>query len=280
MKSAGPLFLTATLLAAAVQAQDAAVADKPYASIVSRNMFGLLPIPPPPTNIDTPPVDPPPKITPNGTMTIFGKLEALFKVANKAKPGQPAKEDSYVLSEGERQDDIEVIKINQADGIITFNNHGKIEDLALVPAANTTAPCKTPCVRSSVSNRGASTFRGGRDMSPASSGSASNTIEETGSMINSRKTTCIGPSTSGQPNRTGISDMPAIGTCTAKIYAMAFLKLSNILRPSLTAATIEDFTRYRMLVDFPPAVARYVRIRLTAPHRTMQWSIYELLIRR
>ena len=140
MKSAGPLFLTATLLAAAGQAQDAAVADKPYASIVSRNMFGLVPIPVVDPATTAPPEEPPPKITPNGTMTIFGKLEALFKVANKGKPGQPAKEDSYVLSEGERQDDITVIKINQADGIITFNNHGKIEDLALVPAANTTAP--------------------------------------------------------------------------------------------------------------------------------------------
>jgi hypothetical protein len=50
--------------------------------------------------------------------------------------------------------------------------------------------------------------------------------------------------------------------------------------PDVTAATIEDFTRYRMLIDFPPAVVRYVRIRLTAPHRTLPWSLYELLIRR
>ncbi len=50
--------------------------------------------------------------------------------------------------------------------------------------------------------------------------------------------------------------------------------------PDITAATIEDFRNYRMLIDFPPRTARYVRIRLAAPHRTMRWSISELHIRR
>jgi hypothetical protein len=50
--------------------------------------------------------------------------------------------------------------------------------------------------------------------------------------------------------------------------------------PDVTAATIGDFWRYTMLIDFPPRTARYVRIRLTAPHRTMHWSIHELHIRR
>src|ERR1017187_4266455 len=141
MKSAGTLFIAVTLLASAgVRAQDAVAPDKPYASIVARNMFGLLPIPPPVPVTTEPPEDPPPKITPNGTMTLFGKLEALFKVANKGKTGQPPKEDSYVLSEGERQEGITVLKINQPDGIITFDNHGHIQELPLIAASNTTAP--------------------------------------------------------------------------------------------------------------------------------------------
>src|ERR1017187_6898360 len=141
MKSAGTLFIAVTLLASAgARAQDAVVPDKPYASIVARNMFGLLPIPPPVPVDTSPPEDPPPKITPNGTMTLFGKLEALFKVANKGKAGQPPKEDSYVLSEGERQEGITVLKINQPDGIITFDNHGHIQELPLIAASNTTAP--------------------------------------------------------------------------------------------------------------------------------------------
>jgi hypothetical protein len=141
MRFAGTLIIAATLLfPAAVRAQDAAEPGGPYASIVSRNMFALVPIPPPPDPAASlPPPEPPPKITPNGIMTIFGKLQALFKVAGKAKGGQPAKDESYVLTEGERQNDIEVIKINQAEGIITFNNHGTIQPLALVPAKDATS---------------------------------------------------------------------------------------------------------------------------------------------
>jgi hypothetical protein len=136
MKCAGPLIFAVTLLlAAAARAQDATAPDKPYASIVTRNMFGLVPIPVVDPNANQPPADPPPKITPNGIMTIFGKLQALFKVANKTKPGQP--DDSYVLCEGERQDDIEVVKINQPDGLITFNNHGIIQELPLVAPKDT-----------------------------------------------------------------------------------------------------------------------------------------------
>jgi hypothetical protein len=97
-------------------------------------MFGLLPLPPPDTNPPAPPVDPPPKITPNGIMTIFGKDQALFKVAVKPKPGQPAKDVSYVLAEGEMQDEITVQKIDHVNGIITFDNHGTIQELPLVEA--------------------------------------------------------------------------------------------------------------------------------------------------
>ncbi|HUC85519.1 MAG TPA: hypothetical protein VL970_10030, partial [Candidatus Acidoferrales bacterium] len=128
-----------TEAAAAAPAPNPA-ADTPYANIVVRNMFGLVPIPPPDPNAGQPPVDPPPKITPNGIMTIFGRDQALFVVANKPKPGQPAKEDSYVLAEGERQDDIEVVKINHETSIITFNNHGTIQELPLIAAKETGGP--------------------------------------------------------------------------------------------------------------------------------------------
>ncbi|MDR3560737.1 MAG: hypothetical protein P4N59_04755 [Negativicutes bacterium] len=152
MKLTGPLLIAASLsLAAHGRSQDAADAatvanvatanaaddNKPYSTIVARNMFGLLPVPPPVPVDAEPPKDPPPKITPNGIMTIFGRNQALFKVANKPKPGQPAKEDSFVLSEGERESDITVVKINKQDSIITFDNHGTIQELPLVPAKDT-----------------------------------------------------------------------------------------------------------------------------------------------
>jgi len=115
-------------------AAHAAMAENPYAPIVERNMFALVPIP---TNN---PADAaalafqPPKITPNGIMTLFGKLQVLFKVAVAAKPGQPAKDESYVMGVGERQDEIEVQKIDEPSATITFNNHGMVQELPLVAA--------------------------------------------------------------------------------------------------------------------------------------------------
>ncbi len=118
-------------LAFTTLAGPAAATENPYTPIVTRNVFGLVPIPvgPPPNPAPDTPL---PKITPNGIMTIFGKLQALFKVAATTKPGQPAKEESYVLGVGERQDDIEVQKIDDQKAVITFNNHGTIQELPLI----------------------------------------------------------------------------------------------------------------------------------------------------
>ena len=52
---------------------------------------------------------------PNGIMSISGQLQALYKVAVIAKAEEPAKDESYILSEGQRQDEIEVIHINDKD---------------------------------------------------------------------------------------------------------------------------------------------------------------------
>jgi hypothetical protein len=103
----------------------------PYATIMERNVFGLVPLPTNPPDAG-PPKDPPPKITPNGIMTVFGKLQVLFKVSVPGKPNQPAKDESYVMCEGDRQDEIEVQKIDEPGAVITFNNHGEIQKLPLV----------------------------------------------------------------------------------------------------------------------------------------------------
>lgn len=101
----------------------------PYASIVARNVFGLNP-PPPPTT-DTPQGAPPPKITLTGITTIFGPSEALYKVSGVPQPGKPPKDESYILKEGEEQDDVAVQRIDVAKGIVTFNNHGTVQDIPL-----------------------------------------------------------------------------------------------------------------------------------------------------
>jgi hypothetical protein len=111
-----------------------ATAGNPYVALVSRNVFGLVPIP----EVDPAslvPATPPPKITPNGIMTLFGKLQVLFKVQVPAAGGQPARELSYTMSEGERQDEIEVQRIDEQAATITFNNHGTVQTLELAKAA-------------------------------------------------------------------------------------------------------------------------------------------------
>ena len=110
----------------------AAPLANPYTPIVTRNVFGLVPIPTNPPPVDPATLVPPPKITPNGIMTLFGKLQVLFKVAGVAKPGQPPKEESYMMSEGDRQNEIEVQKIDEPSATITFINHGVVQELGLV----------------------------------------------------------------------------------------------------------------------------------------------------
>lgn len=118
-------------------------ADNPYAPIAARNIFGLNP--PQPKNITTP--DPPSKITLNGVMDIFGTSQALFYVDVPPRPPLPATQKSYILSEGQRQDDIEVTHIDEKKGVVTFNNHGVVQEIPLVKAAPITTP--TPVVMNS-----------------------------------------------------------------------------------------------------------------------------------
>jgi len=142
MKCVGKIAIwlaSGLVLIAGARADDAAVAsaDNPYAPIVARNLFNLNPV-----TADAPVGDPPPKITLNGIMSISGHLQVLFKVAGTGKPGQSAKDQSYILSEGQRQDDIEVVNINEKASLVTFNNHGTVQDLPLAnaPSATTSGP--------------------------------------------------------------------------------------------------------------------------------------------
>jgi hypothetical protein len=120
-------------------ADGATLSDNPYGAIIARNVFGLEPVP---TNAspEVQPDNPPPKITPNGIMSIFGESQVLFKVAAPPEAGQPPGEEAYVLSVGEQKDDIEVVRIDEKAGIITFNNHGRIQELPLAGAPALAVP--------------------------------------------------------------------------------------------------------------------------------------------
>ena len=117
--------------AAADAAAAPVVSDRPYATIGIRNVFALVP-PPPPPDPSAIAKDPPPKITAKGITDIFGQLNVIFNVDMPAKPGQAGGPKSYMLKEGEREDDIEVVKIDQDAAVITFNNHDVPQDIPLV----------------------------------------------------------------------------------------------------------------------------------------------------
>ncbi|MGD0745246.1 MAG: hypothetical protein ABSA45_08835 [Verrucomicrobiota bacterium] len=136
MKGVGKIWLCLAgglVWNAGLRAADLALANNPYAPIATRNVFDINP--PAPVDPSKANAEPPVKITLNGITAHFGQLHALFKVAVPPKPGQPGKDQFYMLSEGQAQDDIEVTKIDEQAGLVTFNNHGTVQELPLANAA-------------------------------------------------------------------------------------------------------------------------------------------------
>jgi hypothetical protein len=134
------LVLSSLVMAAGTPELFAEVTGHPYQGIVDRNVFNLKPPPRPEDSL--PPPEPPPKITLTGFTTILGDKRVLFKVLVPAKPPQPQKEESYILTEGQRDGDIEVLEIEEKDGVAKFNNHGTIQTLDL--ANNGAKPSGAP----------------------------------------------------------------------------------------------------------------------------------------
>jgi hypothetical protein len=95
----------------------------PYHQIVERNVFGLRS--PPPPRVE-PPTAPLPKIVLTGVTTMLGNKRALLKIQFPAQPSKPVKEESCVLSEGEREGPIEVLEINEKTEQVKVNNSGTV----------------------------------------------------------------------------------------------------------------------------------------------------------
>src|ERR1043165_292151 len=93
-------------------------AGNPYRAISDRNAFALLPPEPPPA--PTPPA-PPANIKLTGITTMFGNKRALLMVQDTA-PG--SKEQSFMLSEGQREGDLEILQIDEKAGTVKVKNAG------------------------------------------------------------------------------------------------------------------------------------------------------------
>ena len=117
-------------------------AAEQYHAIQQRNVFGLKP----PTQVEvTNSPKPLPKITLTGITTILDNKRALMKVAPLGlKPGETNKELSLILTEGQREGDVEVLQIDEKTGSVKVNNSGTVmvltfeKDGAKLPA--TTQP--------------------------------------------------------------------------------------------------------------------------------------------
>ena len=119
---AGAVALWAAATALAVESS-----GSPYQSIVVRNVFGLKDPPPPQRPEDNKP--PPPKIMLQGITTILGKKRALMKVMTPPKPGAKPEDQSLILTEGQREGDIEVLEIDEVNKTVKVNNSGTITNL-------------------------------------------------------------------------------------------------------------------------------------------------------
>jgi len=134
MKHGGKLLICMMGGLAVCSSAQAITSDKesssnPYQSIIDRNVFSLKPPPPP---VDTTEAAKPTalKITLTGITTIFGDKRVLMKAAPTAgKPNESKTEQSYILSQGQREGDLEVLEIDEKAGSVKVNNAGTIQTL-------------------------------------------------------------------------------------------------------------------------------------------------------
>jgi hypothetical protein len=88
-----------------------------------------------------------PKLTLNGITDILGRNLAILKALFPGKPGEPAKEQSYMLAEGQRDGEIEVLQVDQKAGSVKVNNSGTVMTLTFdkdAPKSTTPAPQLSP----------------------------------------------------------------------------------------------------------------------------------------
>jgi hypothetical protein len=133
--------LAAAVVAAQAHALVPEIAPGQYQGITQRNVFGLRSpeVITPPTAVSAPL----PKITLTGITTILGNKRALMKILPVGlKPGETAKELSLILTEGQRESEIEVLQIDEKNGTVKVNNSGTVmmlsfeKDGAKLPAAS------------------------------------------------------------------------------------------------------------------------------------------------
>ena len=102
--------------------------DDPYSAIARRNVFDLKE---PDTNSMVPPVHPPPSnVSLTGIMTVLSQKLALFMIQKPSLPGKPAETPvSCILTEGQRQEGVEVLEIDEKSAKVKIGNDGTVSTI-------------------------------------------------------------------------------------------------------------------------------------------------------
>ena len=116
----------------------------PYQQIAQNNIFRLKP--PQVASPEPAPRPPLPRVTLTGITTMLGK-RVLLKVQFPANPPEPPREQSYILAEGQRDDPIEVLEINEKAGSVRLILSGTDVELTFEkdgPKQPNAPPIQTP----------------------------------------------------------------------------------------------------------------------------------------
>jgi hypothetical protein len=144
--ASSPFQLLLPVLAVILLTPDATAstaAFNPYSGIVERNSFGLKP-PVNPADLVKPPPPQTADIKLQGITTILGRKQVLMKLRVPAKPPEPVRDQSVVLSEGMREGEVEILEINPADGTVKLNNAGAILSLNMKDNGEKPTPGAAP----------------------------------------------------------------------------------------------------------------------------------------
>jgi hypothetical protein len=96
-----------------------------YGGIIARNAFGLQ------TRPVIPVVSPTlPRIALTGITTVLGDKRALLRVNTPAAPSEAAREETYILTEGQRAGELQVLEINELAGNVKVAVAGRVVTVA------------------------------------------------------------------------------------------------------------------------------------------------------
>jgi len=115
----------------------------PYSGIVERNSFGLKP-PVNPADLVKPPAPVVADIKLQGINTILGRKQVMMKIKVPARPPEPAKDQSFVFTEGWREGEVEVKEIDPVEGTVKIDNGGTLLTLNMKDHSERPTPGAAP----------------------------------------------------------------------------------------------------------------------------------------